>query len=286
MTHTKDSANQPPFLLSIGAAKAGTTWLWDNLKEHPDIWTLPYKSTQYFSGKAHQVRKKKWNRHRKEIIGKLRPHNLMWHWNHFKSKPVDDRWFLKQFQPAKPGQVRVDISTSYAGLPLETLQHINSLIPNTKVVYLLRNPIDRQWSNAKLSLIRNGGRSPEDISFEEYLEQFEGEGMQRSTNYLENYQRWASVVGKENVFVGFYDQVGQDPYGLLQSVCEFAGIPYQKEYFAKTAERNIFKGAAVEMPEEVSEYLHRTYGAFVNDIKEQFGSYANQWATQNPATPS
>lgn len=44
--------------LCIGAPKSGTTWLFDNLKNHPGIWTLPYKSTQYFSGSSKIIMKK------------------------------------------------------------------------------------------------------------------------------------------------------------------------------------------------------------------------------------
>ncbi|MEL6536812.1 MAG: sulfotransferase [Bacteroidota bacterium] len=284
MTHIKDTTNQPPYLLAIGAAKAGTTWLWDNLKEHPDLWTLPYKSTQYFSGKAHPVRKKKWRRHRSKILSNLRPGNLAWHYRYFASKPVDDQWFVRQFSPAKAHQTRIDISTSFAGLPLEKIEHVKTLIPNTKVVYLLRNPIERMWSHAKLTLIVNGGRKYEDITVAEYLDYFGAEGMLLSTNYIENYERWSGVLGKENVFVGFFDQVGQDPFGLLQDLCGFMDVPYQESYFATTAKRNIFKGVSHPMPEEVRAFLEEKYTPLIKDIQDRFGSYSKDWLTSTPAS--
>ena len=35
-------------LFSIGAMKAGTSWLYENLKFHPDIDTVPVKEIHYF----------------------------------------------------------------------------------------------------------------------------------------------------------------------------------------------------------------------------------------------
>lgn len=37
-----------PNFLCIGAQKSGTTWLYYNLKEHPQIWLPLYKEIHYF----------------------------------------------------------------------------------------------------------------------------------------------------------------------------------------------------------------------------------------------
>ena len=39
--------NHPKFLC-IGARKAGTTWLWFNLRSHPRVWLTPQKEIHYF----------------------------------------------------------------------------------------------------------------------------------------------------------------------------------------------------------------------------------------------
>jgi hypothetical protein len=37
-----------PDFLCIGAQKAGTSWLYQNLQEHPGIWLPPIKEIHYF----------------------------------------------------------------------------------------------------------------------------------------------------------------------------------------------------------------------------------------------
>lgn len=39
----------PPDFIGIGAPKAGTTWLYYQLKDHPDLWLPPVKELHYFN---------------------------------------------------------------------------------------------------------------------------------------------------------------------------------------------------------------------------------------------
>jgi len=39
-----------PNFLIIGAAKSGTTSLYEYLKQHPQIWMSPVKETNFFAG--------------------------------------------------------------------------------------------------------------------------------------------------------------------------------------------------------------------------------------------
>jgi hypothetical protein len=38
--------------LSVGAMKAGTTWLYEQLKDHPEIYFTPEKEIHYFANKV------------------------------------------------------------------------------------------------------------------------------------------------------------------------------------------------------------------------------------------
>ena len=43
-----------PDFLGIGAQKAGTTWLWENLRRHPEIFVPDKKELHYFDNKFDQ----------------------------------------------------------------------------------------------------------------------------------------------------------------------------------------------------------------------------------------
>jgi len=39
------AAGKLPDFLGIGVVRGGSTWLWENLRQHPEIWLSPVKET-------------------------------------------------------------------------------------------------------------------------------------------------------------------------------------------------------------------------------------------------
>lgn len=58
-----------PDFLGIGAQKAGTAWLYQTLRVHPDIWLPPVKELHYFDRKP---------RSRRQLILGKKPNDLRW----------------------------------------------------------------------------------------------------------------------------------------------------------------------------------------------------------------
>ena len=45
-----------PTFLGIGAQKAGTTWLYKKLVQHPEIWIPPKKELHFFDNSSHYLK--------------------------------------------------------------------------------------------------------------------------------------------------------------------------------------------------------------------------------------
>jgi hypothetical protein len=104
-----------PNLLVIGARKAGTTSLYHYLSEHPDVWMSPRKELRFF------VAERNW------------PRGL--------------DWYERFFPVAAP--VRGEASPCYSEYPLHdgVPARIAALVPEAKLVYLVRDPIERMVSH-------------------------------------------------------------------------------------------------------------------------------------------
>lgn len=123
-----------PNCVIIGAAKAGTTSLYRYLLSHPEVY-LPreMKEIGYFSGANETV--------------------------------ITEEDYLKLYEGSDNYPVRMDISTSYL-YESQTPAKINDLLGgDTKIIVLLRNPINAAYSLWKQ--IRHFGTEP--LSFEEAL---------------------------------------------------------------------------------------------------------------------
>jgi len=120
-----------PDFLYIGAAKAGSSWLYKILRSHPDVFIPPAKDVQYFD---HQ-------------------YQLGW------------EWYAAHFKKAQPHQMRGDISHDYF-LSAEYAQRIAQDCPDVKLIACLRNPISRcvsKFTYAQSTIIKN------DVSMRDFL---------------------------------------------------------------------------------------------------------------------
>lgn len=263
--------------ICIGAPKAGTTWLYDNLKEHSDIWIPPYKSFQYFSGLADPVRKKKLRRFGfKNILvdGKI---NLFWKYKYFFSNPINDQWYLDLFK-AGNGKIKGEISPSYTTLTAEQVEHAYNLAPNAKIIFFMRNPIERCWSHFKLIYLKNADKSIDDYS-EKFIKNYiKSSDQEFRSDYIRTYENWSKYYSLDNIYIDFFDRISDDPDGLLKDLCEFLGVNYKNEFFIETSRRNIFKGVEQKMPQSIKKLLLDKYTNSINELHNKFQSeFTRKW---------
>jgi hypothetical protein len=110
---TGDPRSGPlPDFVVIGAMKAGSTTLWRHLRQHPEVFMTSVKEPHFF------VAERNW------------------------SRGAD--WYREQFAAGR-GRVRGEASVTYTqawtyhGVP----ERMAALVPAAKLVYLVRDPVDR-----------------------------------------------------------------------------------------------------------------------------------------------
>lgn len=122
--------NQIPNFLYIGTSKAGSTWLYDVLNRHPDVYMAPGKGLYFFS----------------------------YHYE----RGLD--WYLSHFSGACGERALGEISHSYMYAP-EACERIAALNPKMRLLVCLRDPTERAFSD-HLDAVKNGRV---DCSFEAHL---------------------------------------------------------------------------------------------------------------------
>ena len=117
----------------IGTSKAGSTWLFNALAVHPDIYLASSKGLYYFD-------------------------------QHFSKGPD---WYRAQFADAGEKLAVGEVSHSYLSSP-DAAARIADFNPQMRLLACLREPVDRAFSDY-LDLIKNGQFK---ASFEDALEEF------------------------------------------------------------------------------------------------------------------
>lgn len=116
-----------PNFLIIGAAKSGTTSLYNYLKQHPQIYVSPIKETEFFAFE-------------KDNLEFNREGNL------WRPTITDLESYQKQFENVSSEKAIGEISTVYL-YSEKAVERIKYYIPDIKLIAILRNPVDRAYSH-------------------------------------------------------------------------------------------------------------------------------------------
>jgi hypothetical protein len=158
-----------PQIIVLGAHKCGTSWLFNCLYEHKEIFIKDKIDYFYVDSK-------------KEL-------GLQWYQNHFNQQKTSKK-------------VKIDLSTVYF-FSEKTAEEIYKYNPNTKLIVLLRNPLERAYSHF-LQEIKMGQLSKE-TSFETALKQ--NPNLLKWGNYkkyLESYFKW---FPKDQIHIILHDDI-------------------------------------------------------------------------------
>lgn len=158
--------NVPVILMCVGATKAGTTWLHDQLSAHPDCYLRTIKEYHYFS----TIEPAHWDKKITETEGEIaqlegagelaapqvrRLNDLRSFLPLLLPRRVDAPAFGDYLRAAPAGTKLVgDFTPAYSILQGKFLQPIKAMGGALKVVYLMRDPLARLWSHIRMSASR------------------------------------------------------------------------------------------------------------------------------------
>lgn len=192
---------KPDFFI-VGAPKAGTTSLYRYLIQHPAVY-MPKLKEPHFFGEWHPIR---------EV------------------KDLGD--YLSLFAGV-PEEIRAgEATTSYLYSPTAA-QEIKRFQPSARIIIILRNPVDRAYSNYwEQREARDWEQKDplETLSFEDALEA-EEERIQQGWNYVFHYvgcgryaeqiARYLDVFGQDGVRTYLLEDLVQDPEDVCRDVFSF-----------------------------------------------------------------
>lgn len=230
-----------PDFLGIGAQKSGTTWLNTNLRAHPEIF-LPEEELHYFD------------------------------WNHWRPFTAYTQVFADVNEPVKG-----EITPGYSILPIHRIRLIHSLRPDLKLIFLMRNPIERAWSQARMNLVTLTDRRFEDVPDEAFFDHFTQDRTIKRGDYLQILNNWLSVFPDEQLYIDFFERLSSDPQGLLKNVFDFLGVTTDVDWDSFPYNEVIFSGPQKEMPPRFRSFLRELYAEDLERLHERFGENVRPW---------
>ncbi|HWP95050.1 MAG TPA: sulfotransferase [Gammaproteobacteria bacterium] len=232
-----------PDFLCIGAQKAGTTWLFRQLSRHPQI-VFPAGKEVHF-----------WDRRYAEGV----------------------QWYVAQFA-GHEDRITGDVTPAYAILPVERVQQIHELNPELKVIYVLRNPIERAWSAALMALQR-AEMTESEASDQWFIDHFRSAGSLSRGDYESCLRVWRSVFETGRILVLRYEMIQHAAREFLQRCCEHIGA--SPEFFSSVSperlSERVFSGPGITIRPSLLPILRELYEPRIRSLGAYLGEDLSAW---------
>ncbi|MCF8232541.1 MAG: sulfotransferase [Bacteroidales bacterium] len=218
---------QKPNFFIIGAAKAGTTSLYEYLKQHPDIYFSPVKEPNYFSTDI-QV---------EHFSNTYKKNTFLDTEEYFSKKSLEPlqltfvrkaEHYRRLFEDVRHEKAIGEASTSYLYSAVAA-QNIKAYYPRARIVAILRNPIQRAISHYQMAL-RYGHTH---LGFRQAIEA----DMDKSSKgwgiselfielgmYYHQLKRYFDLFPHDNIKVFLLDDFKEDPQKTVKNCQRFLGV--------------------------------------------------------------
>ena len=235
-----------PDFLGIGAQKSGTSWLAKNLRYHPQIFVSKEKELHYFDRNYHR--------------------SLSHYGKHFLSGR---------------NQVKGEITPAYAILEPKVIRFIHTLMPNLRLIYLIRNPIDRAWSQAYMNLVSLPGRPYGDVKENEFIAHFHSPRSTLRGDYRRCVDNWLDCFPQEQLLIEFFEDIACQPKQLLERVFHHLNVEPPQDWSAFPFNEKVFAGNPRPMPEKFRAILEDMYAEEIGALELRFGKKVSNWRVSN-----
>ena len=241
-----------PDFLVIGAKRCGTTSLFYHLPEHPCISKSPHDNMGFFNDNFH--------------LG------VNWYKSFFPTI------FTRNKIKSEFGNfLAFDVTTTYMEEE-STANNVYQIKPNMKIIVILRNPVDRAYSQYHLNLREKAEKRSFEDAMEENMNELNKESYERyeikpkfsveENNYLkkglyaQQLRHWLNIFPMESMLILSTDEFESNQQVIYNKIFEFLNI---SQFEVKNTEK-MEKGSYPQMKSETRSLLLDYFRSHNNEL--------------------
>jgi Sulfotransferase domain len=251
----------PDFLI-LGAPKCATSWLQSALNRHPQIRMVP-DEIEFFSSHVD------------------RP--LQWYLNHFKELTKKEGG-AKAIEPQ--GKLVIgEKSAGYCGISMSCIKLTHRLIPEARLILMVRDPVKRHWSHAKRYFQKEKSQERGYRSLDSRQSLFEFfKRTRRFSEFSKIIESWTKVYRSEQLLVINQEEAFANPLDIFEQALRHINVSPDARMKMKWITRNSRNsGPSVPMPDDVKAYLEEMFASERENLARVLQKHSGRAASQTAA---
>ncbi|WP_415895696.1 sulfotransferase domain-containing protein [Neptuniibacter sp. PT34_22] len=271
------------FILGVGCQKGGTTWLSAQLNKSQNVdlgFTKEYHifDALYVPEARHMLSRKlkelEYVKKHPEVLAKNPL--FMTHLNFYLDTKNYYDYFDSLWQKGEGIVTSVgDITPSYAALPKNALKVIKSELEargfNVKIVFLMRDPVERCWSMARMKLKQFKSAKPKDIPIPTQQEMlasiYQTKKCEIRTRYESTIKNLEYVFDEQDIFYSFYEKLFEK-----ETLVELQGFLGLNDFLPDTSQKvNVSEKSELDLDVELASDIFNFYRETYEFCEYRFG---------------
>lgn len=260
------TSQKPVFILGVGAQKSATSWVYAYITQNTSI-------VNFGQHKEYHVWDAVFNpyglfeplKFSKESID---PKDLY----KFHMQTVSG-WYESYFKNLIRNGIRItgDMSPTYCALKAEHFKHVKDILEaaefDVKVIFLMRDPVERCWSAARMLSAIN--KNPDPVA--EFSKAYKDPYFAIRTHYEKTLDAIQSVFIPSSIFVGIYEELFTNDN--IKKLSDFVGIDYNPAFKKRKANPTAY----TELPESLQKDCYNYYKNTYLEIYNRYPQTKTLW---------
>lgn len=276
-TPRKTKGKNIPDFLCIGAQKAGTSWLFANLRKNKNIWMPPIKELHFFdhlfchenrSWTTWHIQKSAEKLLRKECLSEKLNFEYISYLSHLASKELfTQSWYEYAFSFKKnKSTLYGDITPEYSTIPEEGIEFLKTYLQSPKIIYIIRDPFSRVCSQLLMNAKFSG--FSRDTTEEKWTNLAKSSDIATRGDYKTYIPRWTKFFSEENILFIPFGLLNKDSSEFVKKIENFLEVPHMAQ--EEVIREKIWSSEKLPIPSTVSEYLQELTRPQYDFLKSNF----------------
>lgn len=272
-----------PDFVCIGAQKAGTTWLYDNLVGQRRLWVPPEKEIHFFNTVCPheellgvEERRPPAGLRRYEPLRRAPSVGALKWLRRFHGEPRTTRWYYSLFPPELVGsRLAGDLTPAYSTLDERGVAFARRVLkPGCRVFLVVRNPVDRVWSGIKMLYRWKDEELPTD-RVDALLREMREPTHRLRGDYPRMIRLWSAAFG-DDFRVFRYERLASAPAEFLADLGEFLGAEIEVDH-ESLARRSNSDPERKPMPAALRARLVAAFRPEIEELDRLLPGVADDW---------